>query len=87
MHLSHVLQFSSLYSFDLGRKQNGVGLDDVVLPPWAKGDAREFVRMHRLALESDYVSANLHEWIDLVFGCKQNGEPAIQVRESKNHTG
>ena len=33
--------------FDLGRKQNGTLLDDVVLPAWAKGDAREFIRVHR----------------------------------------
>lgn len=33
--------------FDFGIKQNGVALDDVILPAWAKGDAREFVRMHR----------------------------------------
>lgn len=54
--------------FDLGRKQNGVQLDDIVLPPWAKNDAREFIRIHRTALESDYVSAHLNEWIDLIFG-------------------
>ena len=33
--------------FDLGRKQSGTLLDDVVLPEWAKGDAREFIRVHR----------------------------------------
>lgn len=33
--------------FDLGIKQNGVALDDVILPRWAKGDPREFVRIHR----------------------------------------
>ena len=63
--------------FDLGVKQNGVALNDVVLPPWAKGDPKEFIRLNRLALESDYVSAHLHEWIDLVFGFKQSGQPAI----------
>ena len=31
--------------FDLGRKQNGDALDDVILPPWAKGDPHEFIRV------------------------------------------
>lgn len=50
---------------------------DVVLPPWAKGSAREFIRKHREALESDYVSENLHHWIDLIFGYKQRGKVGI----------
>ena len=64
--------------FDLGAKQSGVQLDNVVLPAWAKGDAREFIRLHRQALESDYVSAHLHEWIDLIFGFRQQGPPAVE---------
>lgn len=71
--------------FDLGVKQNGVALDDVVLPPWAKGDPREFVRIHRQALECDYVSANLHHWIDLIFGFKQCGEAAVDAFNVFHH--
>ena len=47
--------------FDLGRKQSGIGLDDVVLPPWARGSQREFVRIHRSALESPYVSSTISQ--------------------------
>jgi hypothetical protein len=53
-----------------GTTQQGDTVDDVKLPPWAK-DAHDFIFQHRLALESDYVSNNLHRWIDLIFGCRQ----------------
>nr|CAH8819280.1 unnamed protein product [Trichobilharzia regenti] len=65
-------------NFEMGIKQNGVEVNNVVLPPWAKSDPREFIRVHREALESEYVSAHLHEWIDLIFGYKQQGENAVQ---------
>ena len=71
--------------FDLGRKQNGTRLDHVVLPPWAKGDSLLFVQLHREALESEYVSEHLHEWIDLVFGFKQQGEEAIKALNVFHH--
>lgn len=31
------------------------------------------------ALECDYVSAHLHEWIDLIFGNKQQGPLAVEA--------
>jgi hypothetical protein len=58
---------------DLGVTQKGRRVDNVVLPPWASS-AYDFVRKNRAALESDIVSANLHNWIDLIFGYKQTGK-------------
>ena len=60
-------------------KQDKHRLGDVVLPPWAKGSPEEFVRINRAALESEFVSSHLHEWIDLIFGFKQKGKPAVDA--------
>jgi hypothetical protein len=38
----------------------------------------EFIRINRKALESNYVSEHLNEWIDLIWGFKQNGKEAIE---------
>ncbi|XP_055847784.1 WD repeat and FYVE domain-containing protein 3 [Episyrphus balteatus] len=72
-------------NFDLGSKQNGDTLNHVILPPWAKQDPREFIRVHRSALECDYVSQNLHLWIDLIFGCKQQGPAAVEAVNVFHH--
>ena len=71
---------------DLGaRQRSGAAVGDVELPPWAHGSAEEFVRRHRQALESDYVSAHLHEWIDLIFGYKQRGPAAVAALNVFHH--
>jgi hypothetical protein len=35
--------------------------------------------INRQALESAQVTATLHQWIDLVFGFKQTGQPSIDA--------
>ncbi|MED6196056.1 hypothetical protein PIB30_043740 [Stylosanthes scabra] len=67
------------FNLNLGEKQSGEKVGDIILPPWAKGSAREFIVKHREALESDYVSENLHHWIDLIFGYKQRGKTPKQL--------
>ncbi|KAG9440194.1 hypothetical protein H6P81_020359 [Aristolochia fimbriata] len=66
-------------SYHLGVKQDGDPLGDVTLPPWAKGSPEEFIHKNREALESEFVSSNLHHWIDLIFGYKQRGKPAVEA--------
>ncbi|KAG5324079.1 FAN protein, partial [Pseudoatta argentina] len=63
------------YGIDFGYRHDGTKIGDVQLPPWAKGPA-DFVQQLRNALESDYISQNLHHWIDLIFGYKQRGVEA-----------
>ena len=62
---------------DFGRRHDGTFVNDVALPPWAE-NAADFVSKLRMALETDYVSKNLHHWIDLLFGFKQRGEEAVK---------
>lgn len=65
--------------FNLGQLQVSKELvNDVILPRWAKS-AEDFIYKHRKALESEYVSAHLHEWIDLIFGYKQRGPAAVEA--------
>ncbi|GLE11245.1 hypothetical protein PINS_up023599 [Pythium insidiosum] len=69
----------NLNGYKLGKRHDQKLVGDVELPPWAKGSAEEFVRINRLALESDYVSQRIHEWIDLIFGFKQRGKEALKA--------
>ena len=57
--------FENVNGVAFGACQDAVGGADLgaaacELPPWANGSAAEFVRLHREALESEFVSRNLH---------------------------
>ena len=64
--------------YRLGQLDDGMKGDDVELPPWA-ASPEEFVRINRQALESEFVSCQLHQWIDLIFGYKQKGPEAVRA--------
>ncbi|XP_011260266.1 lysosomal-trafficking regulator isoform X1 [Camponotus floridanus] len=65
--------------FNFGVRQNGNKVGDVELPKWCGGDVRLFILAHRAALESDIVREVLPYWIDLVFGFRQTGKPAVEA--------
>ena len=66
-------------NFKLGTSQEGETLGDVELPPWAKGSPEKFVDVMRAALESEVCSNMLSDWIDLIFGRKQQGPEAVKA--------
>ncbi|OCT97014.1 hypothetical protein XELAEV_18009233mg [Xenopus laevis] len=70
--------FVNANNYNLGVMDDGTVVSDVDLPPWAKSP-EEFVRINRLALESEFVSCQLHQWIDLIFGYKQQGPEAVRA--------
>ena len=77
---------TNINKYNFGTKQGTGGVvNDVGLPPWAKGDPQIFIAKHREALESPYVSEHLHQWIDLVYGYKQRGESAIEATNVFQH--
>lgn len=71
--------FTNANALPLGVMDDGKVVQDVELPPWARGSPETFVRLMRQALESDLVSCQLHHWIDLVFGYKQRGPEAVRA--------
>lgn len=70
--------FRNSSKFNLGKRADGTVVDDIVLPPWAESP-EHFILMHRQALESDLVSCQLNQWIDLIFGYKQRGAEAVRA--------
>ncbi|KAG5684962.1 hypothetical protein PVAND_014167 [Polypedilum vanderplanki] len=70
--------FYNQSEYRFGTRDDGKVVDDVELPPWAK-TPEEFVRINRMALESEFVSCQLHQWIDLIFGYKQRGPEAMRA--------
>ncbi|CAG0920825.1 unnamed protein product, partial [Notodromas monacha] len=71
--------FVNANDYNLGcSEEDARDIGNVDLPPWAK-TPEEFVRLNRMALESEIVSCQLHQWIDLIFGYKQRGPEAVRA--------
>ncbi|OMJ79422.1 hypothetical protein SteCoe_20577 [Stentor coeruleus] len=63
-----------------GCTQSKKTITHVEYPKWATSNW-DFLKKHRLVLESPQISSELNQWIDLIFGYKQFG---IQAKEALN---
>ncbi|XP_036367591.1 neurobeachin isoform X5 [Octopus sinensis] len=70
--------FVNQNTYNFGEQDDNIKVDDVCLPHWAR-TPDDFVRINRMALESEFVSCQLHHWIDLIFGYKQRGPEAVRA--------
>lgn len=71
----------NLEKYDFGVQQTGNRVHNVKLPSWSNRphenyNPYNFIKMHRELLENEYVSENVNNWIDLIFGYKQRGVEA-----------
>eukprot|EP00475_Leptophrys_vorax_P018290 TRINITY_DN2494_c0_g3_i1.p1 TRINITY_DN2494_c0_g3~~TRINITY_DN2494_c0_g3_i1.p1 ORF type:complete len:688 (+),score=124.16 TRINITY_DN2494_c0_g3_i1:997-3060(+) len=66
-------------NIDFDKRTSGEPVGDVVLPLWSGNDSRQFIMLHRKALESAFVSSTINDWIDLIFGSKQRGKAAVDA--------
>jgi hypothetical protein len=67
--------FENPNSLDFESRTDGLSLNQVLLPTWAKSTI-DFVWKMRIALEA---SDSIEHWIDLIFGYKQRGQAAIEA--------
>ena len=71
--------FINLNQINFGKDENIK--EDFEYPKWSKNNANLFIIKNRLALESDFVSENINDWVDLIFGYKQKG---IEAEKATN---
>ena len=73
--------FVNVNNLNMGIKNDGTKVNDVVCPDFSSKNPYKTSYRLSVCLESEIVSKNINEWIDLVFGYKQLGDAA---KESNN---
>ena len=68
--------YININNYVYGKTTDNFQVLDVVLPPWAMNSPRLFSKMNKKALESQFVSQHINDWIDLIFGYKRSGSEA-----------
>ena len=66
--------YFNINNFDMGIRRNKEKVNNVKCPIWSEDNPFKFLTIINLAFESDYVSLNINNWIDLIYGYKQRGK-------------
>ena len=66
--------FINFNNLNMGKLENGDLVNDIFTP--CENDPFEFVILMRSILESEKISLNIKNWIDLIFGYKNRGKEA-----------
>ena len=68
--------YLNINKFDFGLNSEKNNIDNVIIPSWGKHSPRLFSKILKKSIETQYVSCNINNWIDLIFGYKQKGKQA-----------
>ena len=68
--------YLNINKFDFGLNSEKNNIDNVIIPSWGKHSPRLFCKILKKSIETKYVSSNINNWIDLIFGYKQKGKQA-----------
>ena len=71
--------YYNINNFDMGIRRNKEKVNDVKCPAWSGEDPYKFLTIINIAFESEYVSSNINNWIDLIYGYKQRGKEGEKV--------
>ena len=66
--------FMNINDLDLGVKEGGIKVNDVEIP--CENNSYKFVNLMKNVLESEVVSDNIQNWVDLIFGYQVKGKKA-----------
>ncbi|EGR28407.1 hypothetical protein IMG5_175930 [Ichthyophthirius multifiliis] len=61
---------------EFGTTQSGLQVNHVIMPIWAQKNPYKFIVLNRKGIESSF--QQIHMWIDLIFGYKQQGKEAVK---------
>ena len=70
--------FLNLNNLNLGKIDNNIPVNDVITP--CNNNPYEFVHIMKNVLESENISYNINNWIDLFFGYKVKGKEAENAK-------